>query len=791
MIRLPLFLFCAVAAYGADWAVPSTAQGWWTPNTAEGTPGTGIPGGFEQYLAGGASDRAVTGTVIDVTQAPYNADPTGVASVSTAVGAAWTAASPGDVIYFPPGTYRFESSAINTQYKDDVTIRGASSSTVTWVIATTSNVIQWGSPGEANQSPQTVTGTKTKGTTTLTVSDTSGYTVGDHVSIAYENETNNTRIQAGAPPVWTSLGWPEARKLYAKVTGKTGSTVTIDPGLPADATNLTLKVYRYALAGDSWITSGVGIENISISFASSSHPLAVFQVTTGEYCWFYDVRFLNWSMNASNGSCISLFSAYRCQIQKCYFNASESVSSDGAIGVGSMTSSLIVDNIIKGGFETWVYDNGNSVNNVYALNYAPGLKSIFHNAHPSQNIVEGNYAYMHQSDGYHGSSSDNVLYGNFFYGGGTGSTGWWSIILNRFKRRYVIARNFLGEDGVTTGRIGWGFPNFNLDATGFAGPTGLSDQVGEQDYSQPGYGIYEYTIVSGDVSAGDFWADWEITGTLTTRTSDTVGVFTVSGGNWFTGDTGTGGQIWPRIWWTSKASGIGSIGGSQAGTVTAVSGSQVTISFASGTLPDQGTAVQLYTGPGGSQEKDLDVQPSSLEVHNYYGNGSGTGSIQASSGDTFPASLVWSSKPAWFGSLDWPPFDVDNAATADPERLPAGYRQINGNEDYLGGAATPQYSPVPGAYATAQTVTITTSSAAPYTIYYTIDGSTPTTSSSVYSAPVALPSATTVLKAITVKSGLDDSSVQSGTYTITGGGGGGDGINISVPNVNVTTIILQ
>lgn len=678
-----LSLFATISANAAAWSLPATAQGVWPVGQAAGTPGgTGIPGGIDQYLAGGANDPAVTGTVHDVTASPYNADPTGTVSASAAVAAAWAAAVPGDVVYFPAGRYRFESGAINTGYKDNVYIRGAGSSSVTWVVATTQVIVQWGSPGSMNSSPKTVTGTKTKGTATLTVDETSLYTVGDLVTVAYENETNSARIQAGAPPVWTSLGWPEARAMTARVTGKTSTTVTIDPGLPADATNLALTLYRYSLSGPNWITSGIGVSGISVEFEGTNHPLAVFNVQTADYCWFYDVKFLNWSMNSANGSGIALSAAYRCEVRKCSFAAIPDVSSDGAIGIGNLTSSAIYDNIITGGWGTWIYDNGNSVNNVYAYNYAPGLNSIFHNAHPSLNLVEGNYAYNHQSDGYHGSSSDNVVYSNFFYGGGTGEAGWYSLMLHRFKRRYVIARNFFGEDGVLTGRIAWGWPNFNPFADGFAGPTGLSNQVGQQDRSQPGYGTYAYTIASGDVSVGDFWDDWETTGTLTTRTSDTVGVFTVSGGRWFVGSGGTGGQVWPRVWWSNKASGVGAIGSSS---VTAVSGSQVTLSLPGGVLPDEGTAVQMYQGPGGWQERDLDVQASSTVTHNYFAAGSGTGSVQNSSGDTFPNSLAWAAKPSWFGSLAWPPFNVDNVATADPERIPAGYRYLNGNEDYLGG----------------------------------------------------------------------------------------------------------
>ena len=49
-------------------------------------------------------------------------------------------------------------------------------------------------------------------------------------------------------------------------------------------------------------------------------------------------------------------------------------------------------------------------------------------------------------------------------------------------------------------------------------------------------------------------------------------------------------------------------------------------------------------------------------------------------------------------------------------------------------------------------------------IYYTLDGTTPTTSSSVYSAPITV-SQTTTVKAFAVATGYGDSPVTSATYT--------------------------
>src|SRR5206468_4266421 len=77
---------------------------------------------------------------------------------------------------------------------------------------------------------------------------------------------------------------------------------------------------------------------------------------------------------------------------------------------------------------------------------------------------------------------------------------------------------------------------------------------------------------------------------------------------------------------------------------------------------------------------------------------------------------------------------------------------------------TPSFSPAPGTYTSAQNVTIATSTPNA-TIYYTTDGTTPTTASSKYAGPVTI-SATTTLKAMATASGLTNSAVATGAYTI-------------------------
>jgi hypothetical protein len=84
-------------------------------------------------------------------------------------------------------------------------------------------------------------------------------------------------------------------------------------------------------------------------------------------------------------------------------------------------------------------------------------------------------------------------------------------------------------------------------------------------------------------------------------------------------------------------------------------------------------------------------------------------------------------------------------------------------------AATPTFSPAPGTYTSTQQVTLsdTTSGAL---IYYTTDGTTPTTSSVVYAGGSLTVSATETIKAMAVANGYTNSAVATGVYTISTSG---------------------
>jgi hypothetical protein len=120
------------------------------------------------------------------------------------------------------------------------------------------------------------------------------------------------------------------------------------------------------------------------------------------------------------------------------------------------------------------------------------------------------------------------------------------------------------------------------------------------------------------------------------------------------------------------------------------------------------------------------------------------------------------------GTLYTGPVTVSSSETLFAVAGGAGYNDSPvGSASYViqSAVATPTFSPAAGTYSSAQSVTISdaTSNA---TIYYTTNGTTPTTSSTQYTGPITV-SSTEKLEAIAVATGDSNSAVASAAYTIT------------------------
>jgi len=635
--------FTAAAAVPPNGLIPAAQVIDWTPGTS-----TGVPGGIDQYVVGGSNARTV---LLDVTQAPFNADNTGVTDATAAINTAMNHLTPNGVLYLPTGTYRVDGQIYIPQGYNNFTIRGDGPTRT--MIKAGNNAIYFGSSdGWIAPSPAaTVTGGLTKGSTSITVDDASQFVVGKIIRISFPDETNSTAVQNGAVLNFAVGGSDPnngLRKQICRVTGISGNTLTIWPGIyrTPDAGLSAARVWTALLQNN-----GVGIEDMSFDLSASNGFVGILM----EHCYGCWLKNVNITNVANYG--VDLEGCLQCEIRHCTFKDRQVGGSNGAgILVNTVSGSLFEDNIISNVIPSFEVNNGSSGNAfAYNLMENPPINGAIgfgadsnHGPHNSFNLWEGNVAPNLISDGYFGSDSENTVFRNWFHGSCYDSSAvTFTVALKRFSREYAIIGNILGKNGVNQGNFSFGQPNIgNATWTGTAQAT-----------------------------AGNFWSDWNATAVLTTRTSDTAGTITLNNGSL------TPAQL-TALQWNGGAS-------AQSFSVGSVNGPAATWAAGAGiALPAQGSTVNVFMEPAGYQELDLDVQASTIDEGNYlYGANGGPGNMSSLAGNTLPASMLHSSEPSWFASLAWPPFDPTSPNAASYTAIPAGYRYLNNGQDPVASGA--------------------------------------------------------------------------------------------------------
>src|SRR6266700_513203 len=155
------------------------------------------------------------------------------------------------------------------------------------------------------------------------------------------------------------------------------------------------------------------------------------------------------------------------------------------------------------------------------------------------------------------------------------------------------------------------------------------------------------------------------------------------------------------------------------------------------------------------------------------GGGTYTGSVTVSISDATSGATIYyttdgstptTSSAVYTGALTFTQTTTLNAMAAAPGMTDSGVASATYTIQQQQQAATPAFSPGGGTYTGSVTVTISDATSGA-TIHYTIDGSTPTTSSPVYGGTLTY-TQTTPLKAMAAASGMTNSGVASATYTV-------------------------
>jgi hypothetical protein len=431
--------------------IPANRLVAWTPRVT-----VGVPGGIPTYRT----------NLIDVTKAPYNANRTGTADASAAVQAAINAAGSNSVIYLPAGTYRMDSTLYLGCNRSGITLRGAGAGTILDSRAPSIGIsvgcasdYNWSWPASGN----VITGGQTKGSTTITIADTSAFSVGRMVHIAFANNPGQTD-----DPVTVHVsGYGDLRRQMSRVTAKTATTLSISPALYSDYNGARGIVHVAQLQ-----TEMVGIEDLVLNMANSPATFGI-ELEQCYACWIKNVK-----VSLAANYHVFLYDSLNCEVRDCFLDRLNHTGSNGAGLLCNTTSgSLVENNIIYKAFPLMEINHGSS-GNVFAYNFCHD-SSVYggegaaidsnHGPHNSYNLYEGNIAPNLQSDGYFGSASHDTVYRNWFHGTEPGIAGvGWCISLNRFTRSYSLVGNIFGTN-VAMGDSALSFGNPNMGNGGYSG----------------------------------------------------------------------------------------------------------------------------------------------------------------------------------------------------------------------------------------------------------------------------------------------------------------------------------
>lgn len=171
------------------------------------------------------------------------------------------------------------------------------------------------------------------------------------------------------------------------------------------------------------------------------------------------------------------------------------------------------------------------------------------------------------------------------------------------------------------------------------------------------------------------------------------------------------------------------------------------------------SAAQSFTVSGSNLTADVTVTaPTNFEVCDTE-NGTYSSSMTITASGTLAATTVYVRMAAGL-SVNTYSGNLSVASTGATSQTVA----LSGEVTAMPVVETPTFAPAGGTYTEAQNVTIACATDGA-TIYYTLDGTDPTTSSLVYTTAIAI-SATKTVKAMAVKSGMANSDIASATYTI-------------------------
>ncbi len=447
-------------------AASATTQ---APTSPPGIPWSGIldPARAIDWSQAGVVGGIPNRTTICATLPPFAS----AAEINSAI----QACPSGQVVYIPAGTYTL-SEGIDFNGKNNVTLRGAGADKTYLNFLSGSRCRGMGAnicvAASDNsyyvESPRYTanwTAGYAKGTTQITLSHTTGLSVGMVIVLDQLNDPADTGAvfacdtggvcadqgpAGGAQP-------NRAQQQFTKVSAIAGNLVTISPGLYMPNWRASQSPHAW-WGNSSGFSSGNGVEDLSVdnTFNTSGNRSDIYLIWCYD-CWVKNVRDLN-----SDRNHVWLYESAHCTVRDSYFYGTRHAASQ-SYGVESyMGSDNLVENNIFHHIAGPLMVGGSASGLVEAYNYAfddyyaasanwMQGSNYAHAAGTEYILHEGNEGPGFTADVIHGTHHFITAFRNYFIGWETGKTAQTvPVNLYSFTRFFNIIGNVLGRSGYHT-----------------------------------------------------------------------------------------------------------------------------------------------------------------------------------------------------------------------------------------------------------------------------------------------------------------------------------------------------
>ncbi len=397
---------------------------------------------------------------IIATEAPYNADNTGVSDATSDIQDALNACTAGMAVYLPTGTYRINS---GLSIPSQVVLRGNGPANTKLIgYGNNDNIITIvrSSPSSTETN---VTSGYTKGSTSIVVSSSSGFSIGGHFVIDQLNDSSFVDPN-GANCNYCSFPTGGTRLLgqLCEITNIVSNTISLDPGLYYTfEAGYTPQIHELA----NTIHELSGIEDLYVEHTGGGNGNNIHMREVSN-CWIKNVE-----SYMSGFDHFYLRSVFRCEVRECYVHHGHSYGSGRAYGVmlfNHCCDCLIEDNIFYYLRHSMIIEAG-GCGNVFGYNWSDRMYGdadpadtnwlmadlSTHGAHTYMNLWEGNVGNHLGSDYINGSGSHNTFFRNFIdieselAGGGLADNHIICVDIHKYNYYINIVGNILGQAGDT------------------------------------------------------------------------------------------------------------------------------------------------------------------------------------------------------------------------------------------------------------------------------------------------------------------------------------------------------